>query len=417
MTLFKTAIRNLKKDLIMNMIGFVQLVAVFLVTTVMVSAISIRYRCYDSLESILSSTGFYVTFESAEGAKREGYDPDSFILTVDDLNSYTQADSVINVKGDYVFPPLELSGTNGSSTSLLMCYDNELIERCKPVLKSGRWVSPDSNKLEVVITDNNCFGWKLGDTVELQIVQIATSRFIEVEVVGIIEESSEIFGYNRFQDNFKNTFRFLYDTHNSHNKNRPEVPTMIASAEALERLFPDVTTRIFRSFFIYSNDTPDEFIKEKSMAAAQLNAAVVLDLETVNSNSKEYLRGELFKMMPVIVILLILVVISAVSVSAIAARRRLKDYAKYYVLGLQWKQCAIVNFLQALTTAAAALIISAAALFVIRFTGLSDVITIIINTRLVAALLGIFALYLVFSMIMPLIMLNSATPKELLQTE
>ncbi len=366
MTLFKTAIRNLKKDLIMNMIGFIQLVAVFLVTTVMVSAISIRYRCYDSLESILSSAGFYVTFESTMGAKREGFDPDSFILSVDDLNSYTQADSVISVKGDYVCPASESSDTNGVSMPLLMFYDNELLDRCKPVLKSGRWVSPDSDKLEVVITDNNGFGWKLGDTVDLQVVQVATSRFIEVEVAGIIEESSEIFGYNRSRDNFKNTFRFLYDTHSSHNKNRPGLPTMISSAEALERLFPDVTTQIFRSFFIYSDDTPDEFIKEKSMAAAQLSADVVLDLETVNSNSKEYLRGELFKMMPVIVILLILVVISAVSVSAIAARRRLKDYAKYYVLGLQWKQCAIVNFLQALTTAAAALIISAAALFVIR---------------------------------------------------
>lgn len=412
MTLFKTAIRNLKKDLIMNMIGFVQLVAVFLVTTVMASTLSIRYRCYDPLEDILSSKGFYVNFNDMFGAKREGFDPDSFILAVDDLNSYTQADSVINVKGDWVCPATESSDTH---EPLLMFYDNELIERCKPVIKSGRWVSPDSDKLEVVITDNNGFGWKLGDTVDLQVVQVATSRFIEVEVVGIIEESSEIFGYNRFED--KGTFRFLYDTHNSHNKNSPELPTMISSAEALERLFPDVTTQIFRSFFIYSNDTPDEFIKEKSMAAAQLNADVVLDLEALNSNSKEYLRGELFKMMPVIVILLILVVISAVSVSAIAARRRLKDYAKYYVLGLQWKQCAIVNFLQALTTAAAALIISAAALFVIRFTGLSDVITIIINTRLAAALLGIFALYLVFSMIMPLIMLNSATPKELLQTE
>lgn len=292
-----------------------------------------------------------------------------------------------------------------------------MLRRCKPALKAGRWVSSDSDRLEVVITDNNDFDWKLGDTFELEISQATTSRFINVNIVGIVENDTDIFGYNRSRNVSGDTFRYLYNTHNSQNEDNLGKPTMISSSEAPARLFPDVETRIDAAFFIYGNNLSDKLIKEKSRLAGQLNAHMVLNLKAINDKSRIYLHEELFKLMPVVVILLVLVIISAVSVSAILVRRRLKDYAKYYILGLQWKQCAAVNFFQALITGAAALLVSAAALFVISFTSLSNGITIIFNAKLIFAMLGILSLYLAFSMIMPLLMLRSTTPKTLLQSE
>ena len=419
MILFKTAMRNFRKDPVMNVIGFVQLLAVFLVTTVMVSTISIRYRTYDSIKSILGSKGFYVKFDDLEGAKKPGsrsYE-DTF-FSVDDMNAYTNADSVVAVQGAIVANYLEKPDVHVSFPTMLF-YADELLKRCKPVLKSGRWIAKNADKLEIVVAEHDQLNWKVGETYSLELFQGGWFRVIEAEIVGIVENSADIFGYNRARDGNGDTYRFLYDTHNSHNvrEGEPDRPTIISSSEALARLYPEVEAHITAAFFIYDDDTSDEFIKEKARLAGQLNAFVVDDLNALNENSKVYLREELFTLMPVIVILLILLVISAISVSAIAARRRLKDYAKYYVLGLQWKQCALVSFFQALTTVAAALIVSAAALFVIGFTPLSEVITVIVDMRLILALSGILLLYLVFSMIMPLIMLNSATPKQLLTTE
>ncbi len=417
MTLLKTALGNLKSSPTMNIINFIQLIAVFLVTAVMVSAISIRYRAYDPIKDILSSKGFYADFDPIDGARKpDGIDMKDSIFSVEELNSYTNAESVICVKSIeaitiHDYPDIK------SSVPTLLFYDDELIRRCKPALKAGRWISSDPGQLEAVITDDNNFGWKLGDTLDLELSQATTTRFIKINIVGIVEGSADIFGYNRARDATGDTFRYVYNTHNSKNEDNPGKPTIISSSKALERLFPDVEARIDAAFFTYGNDTPDELIKEKSRLAGRLNASVVIDLKTMNEKSRIYLQEELFKLMPVVVILLVLVVISAVSVSAIAVRRRLKDYAKYYILGLQWKQCAAVNLFQALITGAAALVVSAAVLFVISFTALSDVITIIVNARLIFALLGILLLYLAFSMIMPLLMLRSTTPKTLLQSE
>ena len=144
---------------------------------------------------------------------------------------------------------------------------------------------------------------------------------------------------------------------------------------------------------------------------------MVISLSDMNANSLAYLREQLLQLLPIVVVLMILVIVSAVSVSAISARQRLNDYAKFYILGLRWKQCAMVYFLQALTTGAAALVITALVLLVAGLTPISQSIMIIWNPWLMLSLIGILALYLVFSMIMPLLMIGVTTPKSLLQSE
>lgn len=414
MTLFKTALKNMKKSPVMNAISLLQLVAVFLVAAVMVSTMSIRRRSYEPIKDILGRKGFYVDFDRWGGASRVSgsYDWHDAIFSVDELNSYMNADSVVYVRTNNVLD----SGSGLGNMPPMLLYDDELLSRCKPVLKAGRWIDKDSDELEFVISDNNIFGWELGDTLELTVLQTAAWEDFTAKVVGIVEDDADIFGFHRPRLSTDDTFRYLYNTTKSEYEGEG-LPTIIASASAAERIYPDLETIFYEAFFMYDDDTPDEVIKEKSMIAGQHNGRIILTLETLNENSKAYLRSELLKLLPIVIMLLILVVVSSVSVSAIATRRRLKDYAKYYVLGLQWKQCAIVNLLQALITGVAALLISVAALFIVSITSLSKTITIIFNAWLVLSLLGILALYLVFSMIMPLLMLRSTTPKALLQSE
>ena len=420
MILFKTALKNFKKDPLMNIIAFVQLIAVILVATVMVSAISIRYRTYDPVKDILKGNGFYAWFDANTGANDSKLNENGIThhLTDDELNARLKCESAIYTKID-LLSTYRIYPNEKNNTPPIWLYGSDMMSVYKPGLKSGRWGDPDADILEIVISDENEFGWKLGDTVEFDVsVPIPPDYFTHgtAKVVGILEKNAEIFGYtlDNSSSAAADTYRSMFGTESNINK---ESLTIIASAEAYERLYPDATPRILTALFIYGDDASEELLKEEVKIAAQLNGRTIIDFEKMNTKSLEYLHDEFMKLMPVIAVLLVLVIISAVSVSAIAARRRLKDYAKYYLLGLQWKQCAAVSFLQALITAIAALAVAVAALFIVGFTPLTELITLIVNTRLLLSLLGILALYLAFSMIMPLIMLHSASPKELLQTE
>lgn len=406
MTLLKTALKNLRKNLVMNIICLLQLTAVFLITAVMVSTMCIRYRTYTPLKNFLESKGFYsIYFEPFFGAIKPGGDfNNDAVFSVDELSEYMNADKVVIIRRNPMVYNGETAGT--------FFYDREIAERYTPALERGRWVSPDANELEIVITDG-LFGLDVGDEAEAEILQYhQIPAQVKVRVVGVLEDTSKIlYDFSR-GENGDDSYRCLYRT-----RNDISMPVVLASTDAMQRLYPQAYELYIHSVFFMYDDITDEELKQEMSTAGQMNARITLRLEDINRNSREYLKNELLKQLPVAVILLILVIISSISVSAIAARRRLRDYAKYYVLGLRWRQCALVNLYQALVIGSAALVIACAGLIAVGAAGFSDMFMIIWNAPLFLSLLGVLALYLAFSMIMPVLMLRSTTPKALLQAE
>ena len=416
--LLKTALRNLRKNPVMNIICLVQLIAVFMITAVMVSAMSIRYRTYEPVRDILESNGLYCVYSEICGAVKPGgatVDIRDSIFSADELREYMQADSVITIQIASAIP----NGFNGERTDETLYkparplfYDDEILRRYKPELKKGRWISGDSDELEVVIPEGT-YGADIGDTIDFLIVQVADPVQVSMRVVGILEDGTEILGRERPRNETGDIYRLMYEPYYI-NIEGDRNPVMLASSSALERLYPGTQAQMETAFFIYNNGSDTEqWLKN----AAQLSPSMVISLSDMNANSLAYLREQLLQLLPIVVVLMILVIVSAVSVSAISARQRLNDYAKFYILGLRWKQCAMVNFLQALTTGAAALVITALVLLAAGLTPISQSIMIIWNPWLMLSLVGILALYLVFSMIMPLLMIGVTTPKSLLQSE
>ncbi|MGN1118758.1 MAG: hypothetical protein ACI4Q4_00270 [Oscillospiraceae bacterium] len=418
--LLKTALRNLQKNPVTNIICLIQLSAVFLITAVMVSAMSVRYRTYEPVRDILESNGVYCVYSLACGAVKPGgvtVDIRDSIFSVEELREYLQADSVITIQTAAVIP----SAINGEETDINLYkparplfYDDELLSRYKPELKSGRWISEDSDELEIVIPEG-MYGVDIGDTIDFWIVQVEKPAQMTVRVVGILKDGTEILGRERNREEYGDNYRLMYEPYYleiEEGKN----PVILASSSALNRLYPNVEAMMDSAFFLYGDMTEEETARVLRNAA-QLSPFITIQLSEMNANSKAYLREQLLQLLPIVVVLLILVIVSAVSVSAISARKRLTDYAKFYILGLRWKQCAVVNFFQSLVISAAALVISVVLLAAAKLTPLSDTIMIIINSWLALALPGILALYLAFSMIMPLLMIGTTTPKQLLQEQ
>lgn len=420
--LLKTALRNLRKNPVMNIICLVQLIAVFMITAVMVSAMSIRYRTYEPVRDILESNGLYCVYSSVCGAVKPGgvtVDIRDSVFSADELRGYMKADKVITIQTATAIPngfsyraDGETAGNNSYKPARPLFYDDEILLRYKPELKKGRWINKDSNELEIVIPEGT-YGADIGDTINFLIVQVDDPMQVSVRVVGILKDGTEILGRERPRNETGDIYRLMYEPYYI-NIEGGKNPVMLASSSALERLYPGTQAQMETAFFIYNNRSDSE---QWLRNAAQLSPLMAISLSDMNANSLTYLREQLLQLLPIVVVLMILVIVSAVSVSAISARQRLNDYAKFYILGLRWKQCAMVNFLQALTTGLLALAFTALILLAVGLTPISQSVMIIWNPWLILALIGILALYLVFSMIMPLLMIGVTTPKSLLQSE
>lgn len=399
----------------MNVICLIQLIAVFLITAVMVSTLCIRYRTYNPVKSILERDGLYCMYTGTFGAVKPG---GSYLEVADAINSaeelrgYMKADNVITIQTGYV------QMSNGRDFARPLFYDNEMIKRYSPQLKKGMWISPNSDELEIVIPEG-MFDADVGDNVELLLESrdYLNSPFTtgNARIVGILEDGAEILGKERSREISGDTYRFIYEPYYPEMEKDDHNPIFLASADALGRLCPDAYMFVDSAFLIY-NDPTDEDMVQAHRCAAQMGSSITISLNDMN-NSKIYLREQILQLLPIVIVLMILVIVTSVSVSALVARQRLKDYTKYYILGLQWKQCALVNLLQALIVGAASLIIAIILIFAVSITAMAETIMIIWNFWLLTAFFGILALYLIFSMLMPLIMLGSTTPKAQLQAE
>ena len=409
MILFKTALRELKNNIRMVVIMLLQIVVALMITAVMVSAVLLKYQTYEPFKDYFESEGlfFYIDMYASENNNLE--DLMSRFNYGEQLLAKTHGSEIIASYQPVTF----------DMNILTFAYDDDTIRRYKPPLKEGRWLNPNAEELEIVVSEKNEYGWKTGDTAEIHLGWVLSNEdkkgvWVKAKVVGVVKENGEIFGCTN-RSFLTPTYKNAYMPFSSEIENKTLV---LLSQSVLKRLDPHYVTFMRDLVMIkYPGGTSEEIINEDRIQLSKYGAGFSMMLPELDINSKVYLYEQLYQMLPIIVILLILVMVSSISTSAISARRRLKDYAKYYVLGLRWRQCALVNFFQALIISAAALVISCAGLLVIGNTALSETFVVIWNAPMILCLLGILFMYLVFSMIMPMIMLRSNTPKAILQSE
>lgn len=389
------------------MISFLQLVAVLLITGVMVSSLCIRYRLYTPFADLIQKSGYFATFSN--GANRGNGTGERFWYA--DSDEFAEEIGAESVLSTYDLITYTQWG-DGVPAPRLLSYDDEIIKRYKPRLKEGRWLSANSDEIEAVVSESS-FGLRVGDVAEIALVIGNAAEWelksFNVRIIGVLDEGAEVYGMISDFDGASNTYRQLF---RSFYPDREETSVMLFSHSVLSRF--ECATSITQAFITY-----DETTYDKAAAMEQIRKAGggSVSLDKMYENSHAYLQEELLKLLPIVIVLMILVLVSGVSISALSTRRRLKDYAKYYVVGLRWGQCVLVNLFQSLITAVAAAAASAAVLFVAQYTALADLFMIFWNGWVVLAMIGVTVLYLLFSMIMPTIMLKSVTPKQLLTAE
>lgn len=417
MAIFKTALLNFKKKAPMNILIIFEMTAAMIVFAVMISSIMIRYTYYEPLEDIFKSKGYYA-YLNLEYVNKE-------------KNNFVHGDEL----GDYIGNPQEVistsevfiledsEGNTEPSRSVCRSYSDEAIRRFLPKLKSGRWlnISDNTDMIEAVISENP-FGWKVGDRIQLAFYGNYEGIYHDVEIVGEIEKGTKIFGLNARFDK-AHDYNLCYSIYDY---DYEEVPLMLFSSEYLDNVeIPvdidppaEITQRpLGVHLVVYDDDTSPEIMEEGQRMLgemAEIGMAYTIPFEPIDEGSQLYLYMQVYNLLPVIIAILVLTFVSSVSSTAISTIERLRDYSIFYITGLCWSQCIWINVIQSAIVSIISLAMAFAGMFVIGLTPLNDTVTIIWSGWIFLAAIGLVMLYMLVSMLMPVIIIRKSSPKEIL---
>lgn len=419
MILLKTAWNDFRKNSIVNIFIILQVAVSLIITAVMISAISVRSQYYTPFRDILTSNGIFIKFSSSPNYDSSQMNIYDYLDNDDILQECPDADHIYACHS--MFGSID-SFHNGESFTL-QSYDDEFIKRYQPELTDGRWLTSDieSNQIEIVVSEND-YGVKVGDVLSLTGINYPNSTSFTGKVVGIFQDDSKIIGGGLYDyGNSDMNFNSIYYPFNHTIENQIFV---LASYSAIQNitnhfvlLFDTdyVVQPIISSVILtYPDNVSKEQIEADKEKLLQYGWANAISLDELNQNSIAYLleKAEIF--LPIIIILFILASVSSISSSALIVRKNLKNYALYYISGLQWGHCSFVNLLHSIISLAIATIVGVVALLIIPHTKFAYIVNIIWIPYIFEAFAAMIILQLLISMIMPLIIIGKNTPKQIL---
>lgn len=402
---FIASLINIKNNLLSILFEIIQLSIVALVTIVMISSTFLRYQLYKPFKDYFSSDGLYVNYlttanEDPNHQMFSGFiDDNDLIENLDNIEKIVASHGVIATLGDY---PEEIIAA--------ISYDDEIVNNYSPKIEYGKWLNPNSEELEVVVSENQ-HNWSIGDYININLYNIdEESQIVKAKIVGKIENGAKIPGYYTGEEKEKFDFNdfyypYYYDV--------TETPLFMFSYKQLKKygaLQPLQNGLLIK----YNSNITEENKIQNIDKISSYGEMMYYDMKSLNKNSKQYLFKQIYDLLPIVFCLAMLILISNISDNALSTRKNLKNYAIYYINGLQWKHCIFINLIQSAIISGISVLLSSVIIFTIQNTSLKNTITIIINPYTIVSVLALIILYILISMIMPAIIIGKNTPKQIL---
>lgn len=409
MSFWNISWKSLKKNMIMNAFAIIQMCAVFVLTAIMMSSLSIRYATYKPFEKILSGNGIFVHYSgfasttSTSSQIEDVFDKKTF------YEQFPHAKHIISCYAPIIYIGNE---QDGYYEHQIISMDDELIQIYQPELEAGRWMkcNPDGEYVEAVVSDN-IYGWTIGELIEIHSALDPENQPVKLKITGVLKEGAKVPIGNHIvsEDIDYNSFYYPYSFEIE------QLPLILTSSSALEKIAGASVKQgvTALSIIIYDESAEEKMINDDIKKLDRFGTCYYSQLHLCELYSKIYLKKQLYNLLPIVIVLFVMTIVSTISSSALSARRRLHDYAIFHVVGLQWKYCSIINFFQSIIIVIISISITAAILilFVLRF---QNEITIIWNQYLWGAEFLLVVFYLIISMVMPLFTIMHHTPKQIL---
>lgn len=419
MILLKTAWNEFRKNIVMNIFIVLQVAVSLVITAVMISTISIRSQYYTPFKDIFTSNGMFLKFTSSPNFDTSQMNIYDFLDNDDILSECPDAENIYSCYNLFGY----IDSFNSGESYMFQSYDNEWIKRYEPEMAEGRWLtsSVSSNQIEVVVSEND-YGVNVGDVLSFTAFNYPEEVKFTGKVVGVFKDNAKVIGgYLYDYGSADMNFNSLYYPFNHQIEGQIAI---LASHTAIQNITNDSELMFDTDYAVqpisssviitYPDDVSSEQIEADKEKLLQYGYANAVTLDELNDNSIEYLLEKAEMFFPIIIILFILASVSSISSSALIARKNLKNYALYYVSGLQWKHCSAVNLLHSIISLILSVFSALVVLLIIPHTGFADTIRIIWSWYIIMAFAILILLQLIISMIMPLIIIGRSTPKQIL---
>lgn len=400
--LTKIAWKNMRKSKII-FLTFLQLTSCFVITLIMISSLSVRLIRYTPIKNYIDSNGVFCVFSTPANK-------DLNKLELEDYIDHNKIKSKLNKVDDILAVNYPMVRYNSKIPNKYpfnqLSYNDSLIKQYTPELSAGKWLSNSktADNLEVVISKNN-YGWKIGDKIPLLFYNIPKYTTKKATIVGILKENAKIPGNLSVNTIDYNDFYMTYS------EEIEEKPILLFNADYLCKN-KNIIQGIYSSNIItYKSNITNNEQKSNLKTLTKIGSVFTETNSVVNSNSKNYLYSELYNFLPIIIILFGMIMVSTFSFTALTTRKRLKDYAIFYINGLQWKQCYFINLIQSIYISLISIIIT---LFILIFISNIFKYQIIFNFLSVSSIIIEMMIFYLISTVMPYILIHRNTPKQIL---
>ena len=405
--LFKLGLKNLKHNLLMNIFTILQMTVVFIILISIISTIVSRFRYYEPIKDFLNSKGYFYNIQY-------GINPDTMMTlrTTDEIHDLIEGEDEIAAQYDvwleYKYNDDENNDTDEAAKDHFISYDDKYAEIFTPELESGHWFDfnrPVQDTVPVVVSKNN-YGLKVGDMISLYCMDSE----IKAEIIGILKDDTKIIDTS-FRSKEKIDYRNFY---RDYKFEREESTAFLMLQKDL--IDKSVIMQLNGNVFVtYPDNISEEIMEQSDMKMKKMRAIYSQSTEIMKENSFEYIFSQIYNLMPIFVCVFILTLVGAISTSALSTKRQLKNYAVYYICGLKWRQCALINFFSSLTCVLISFVISISMAFIAKTAGILGKTVIELGLWQLSGCVIIILLYILLSMILPISIIGKNSPNQVLR--
>lgn len=397
--IFKLAIKNLRKNPLMNLLTIIQLSVAFIILICYISTVVSRFSLYRPFADELDKKG---TFHCI----LNGISPDTNtpIRTSGELADLIDGESEVIA----TFEPWLFYGEDDSPQNRIS-YDRKLIEKHTPELESGHWFSSmrtEGEAVQVVVSANN-YGFKIGDIITMNCMETE----IKAEIIGILKENTKLIGFNAPADGICGC-RNIYENYSFYTE---EAPLFIFCQDEL--VLTEAPIQLNGPVFVtYPNNTDNDIIKKNDELLSRMKPINSTPLDEMKSQTMKHIYERIYDLLPIFVCLLVITLVSATSTAALSAKRQLKNYAVFFICGLKWKQCALINMCSSLICALLSLVIGVCGASVLILKGVFSETVISLGIWQIIGCISAAAIYIIISAILPIIIIGKNPPRQVLKS-
>lgn len=407
----KNSSRSVKKFSMMKVFEIIQLSVVLGIMTLSVSSALARYDTYRPIEKLISGNGYIIG--------QHGFDDTSIFEDIPDAKI-----SAI-FSGDQMIPNEETEDEYDTISMKSIAMAGGYITDYRPEMQDGVWLSECTNMYAETGVIPVVLGWcngryNVGDEFSHDYMmnydengnptKIVHARY---KIVGIMANGQRLIGYSDHTDWVDIDYTDIATLYDYNVDERIFAITMIADSEAL--FGGKDTSCIYYQMADYSDLSYEEYANASSRIEGN-NKYQCYPFAKVRENSMKYVFEQIRTLMPIAVCIFLLMIISAISVNAIYTKRQLRNYAIFYICGARWRSCALKSLKNELVTCGFASALTAAVLIIGKYTFLKKML-VSFGLPQLGLCAAVIVLYLTLSVIMPLCIIGSSQPKDVLKEE